>query len=447
MDIKTKLTALSLCLLYSVPAMAADESLQNRVDQMSEEIEAQQKSLTSQKREMLLLRREVQGASRLAKLASRISWDGFLSAGVATVDVGEQVQWGNDGPDNELDWNSDTMFALQARIKVTDKLQVVSQMMSKGGFNSEFDADWFYLQYTPNDNFNLMLGRIRPQYFMLSDYVEVGFAYPWIRPPEEVYDPIPTDWGQGISFNFNWEGPGESLHNATLQVMQNEDQGTVSRFDMSLLGAMYEFNYGPLTLALRGGDLKADIFLESDSFRSASTALESFDEDISILPNEDADASYLNVGIRYETLGWLFLSEWATFDTQGLFVDTEGYYATIGKRFGVWMPHLTFAHHESTDDDVREDPRILEALGASAGAGIQSVSQMLWNQQNDSYTLGLHYTFNSNTVIKFEVKQITERDGTVAQFQKSATTNSTAPTIIPDKEDILVYGIVVDMVF
>lgn len=73
MDIKTKLTALSLCLLYSVPAMAADESLQNRVDQMSEEIEAQQKSLTSQKREMLLLRREVQGASRLAKLASRIS--------------------------------------------------------------------------------------------------------------------------------------------------------------------------------------------------------------------------------------------------------------------------------------------------------------------------------------------------------------------------------------
>ena len=158
MDIKTKLTALSLCLLYSVPAMAADESLQNRVDQMSEEIEAQQKSLTSQKREMLLLRREVQGASRLAKLASRISWDGFLSAGVATVDVDEQVQWGNEGPDNEIDWNSDTMFALQARIKVTDKLQVVSQMMSKGGFNSEFDADWFYLQYTPNDNFNLMLG-------------------------------------------------------------------------------------------------------------------------------------------------------------------------------------------------------------------------------------------------------------------------------------------------
>ncbi|OUS28206.1 hypothetical protein A9Q99_11745 [Gammaproteobacteria bacterium 45_16_T64] len=440
-----------ICLWAGVLAMvcplASADILLEKVDELSRQLEHQQEMIDVQKAEISALKANVQDVSEMADLANRIKWNGFISAGVAKVDASEEVQWGNSGPDNELDWNSDTIIAIQARFIITDSLQVVSQMMSRGGFESEFDADWFYLQYQVNENVDVMLGRVRPQFFMLSDYVEVGFAYPWIRPPAEVYDPIPTDWAQGVSLNMNWEGAGNTYHNAALQLLQSEDQGTVSRFDVSVIGVMYEFNYGPFTLALRGGSMRADTYLENETFRSVNRVLESFDEDIAIIPNEDTEITYRNVGIRYETEKWLILSEWATFDIQGLFVDTESYYLTLGRRFGKWMPHLTFAHHESTDDDIREDARIIDALGAATGGTIQEVAQGLWNQQNDSYTLGINYSFNSNTVIKLEAKRITNRDGTIAQFEKSKTTDEIDTVVIPEQDNIMIYGFVVDMVF
>lgn len=422
-------------------------SVEEQVDALSQQVERQQQRIEAQQKEIDTLKGDTFEASEMARLASRIQWDGFISAGVATVVVDEELQWGNEGPDNELDWNSDTLIAIQARFYISEQIQVVSQMMSRGGFESEFDADWFYLQYQFNDHIDAKLGRVRPQFFMLSDYVEVGFAYPWIRPPAEVYDPIPTDWAQGVSLNANWDSDNGFYHSAALQLLQSEDQGTVSRFDVKVVGLMYEAAYGPFTLGLRGGTMRADTYLEDDSFRSVNRELEAYDEDIAIIPNEDTEITYGNVGFRYETEAWLVLAEWAFFDIQGIFVDTESYYVTVGHRFGQWMPHVTFAHHESTDDDLREDARIINALGETTGEAIQEVAQGLWNQQNDSYTVGLNYSVTSTMVIKLEAKMITNRDDTVAQFEKSKTTDTVDTVVIPDEDNIMIYGLVVDMVF
>jgi len=51
----------------------------------------------------------------------------------------------------------------------------------------EQNLDWAFLRWRPRDDLDLRIGRLGFDVFMLSDYRNVGYAYPWIRPPHEFY--------------------------------------------------------------------------------------------------------------------------------------------------------------------------------------------------------------------------------------------------------------------
>ena len=43
---------------------------------------------------------------------------------------------------------------------------------------------------------------------LVSDYVQVGYAYPWIRPPEEVYAYVPLTALSGIDVPYTFQAQG-----------------------------------------------------------------------------------------------------------------------------------------------------------------------------------------------------------------------------------------------
>ncbi|ARU55723.1 hypothetical protein OLMES_1648 [Oleiphilus messinensis] len=264
--------------LLSGSAFAADDArileLEKRINELEKQNKTQEATISTLQDDAEQQRDGMQQLFNLTKdINQGIRVSGFLSAAVAQVAIEEELQWGNEGPDNEVDWNSDSIVGLQISYSVTERLSAVLQMVSKGGFNSEFDADWFYLHYNFNESFSIMAGRIRPQFFMMSDYVEVGFTYPWIRPPVEVYDPIPTDVGQGVSFNYvtHWDDWEFRAH---LQALQSEDQGTVSQFDAQILVAAFELSYNDWTLGLRKSNMQVDVLLQNEVLRRGSSILE-----------------------------------------------------------------------------------------------------------------------------------------------------------------------------
>jgi len=96
---------------------------------------------------------------------------------------------------NDITFKAESIFALQATMDLSSDLRVTAQLVAKGvdDFTPEFD--WYYLTYHVNENLTLMAGRRNIPMYYFSEFSEVGYAYPWMRPPSNLY------WWQVTQFD------------------------------------------------------------------------------------------------------------------------------------------------------------------------------------------------------------------------------------------------------
>ena len=97
--------------------------------------------------------------------------------------------------DNDLTFNAESILAVQGRYAFNDKVSLTAQLVAKGVDDFEPEFDWYYLTYFASDNLTLMAGRRNIPMYYFSEYSEVGYAYPWMRPPSNLY------WWQVTQFN------------------------------------------------------------------------------------------------------------------------------------------------------------------------------------------------------------------------------------------------------
>lgn len=151
-------------------------------------------------------------ASSFAAAPYDLKINGFLSVGAAWSNVDFQepgVQ-----PiyvsfiDKRPTFDKDSNVGLQVTKFLTDEVSITVQLVAKQAYTDWFvDASWAFLKWEPNDNWQFRVGRIRTNPYMLSDYVDIAYAYPWIRPPQEVYSQIPTLYSNftGIDARFKMQ--------------------------------------------------------------------------------------------------------------------------------------------------------------------------------------------------------------------------------------------------
>jgi len=106
---------------------------------------------------------------------------------------------------NDITFNAESIFALQAVAGVGKGFKITAQLVAKGVDDFEPEFDWYYLTYQASDNLTLMAGRRNIPMYYFSEFSEVGYAYPWMRPPSNLY------WWQVTQFNgihamydFDW---------------------------------------------------------------------------------------------------------------------------------------------------------------------------------------------------------------------------------------------------
>jgi len=95
----------------------------------------------------------------------------------------------------EFNFKPESMFALQARYDWGNNLTITGQLVAKGADNFRPELDWLYLTYNFSDDAYLMAGRRNLPMYYFSEYMEIGYAYPWIRPPANLY------WWEITQFN------------------------------------------------------------------------------------------------------------------------------------------------------------------------------------------------------------------------------------------------------
>jgi len=362
--------------------------------------------------------------------AKAVDFDGFLTAGFA---VHNQSQ-ANDAKVTYLDeitddvtFLQDSKFGLQMTADVAEDMQVVAQILASAeDDNYAMDIEWAYLDYTLSDSSKLRMGRIKQPVFLISDYLEVGYAYPWIRPPAEAYSNMPVDSLIGVELLYQTNLGGLNL--AVQPYFGSNTEAVPGQAGVNFFADNY------IGMAIR---------LESSVF---TFQISTFQTDVSTVDSSGGgldsrgDATLSVASLSWDVANFVGYTEFTTRDIESdsgtlgqsfnqvpfdaLFSDQDGYYVTLGYRMGKYLPHITFATIDS--DPIAP---FVPGVGPSQGA------------RQDSITVGMRYEINDSTALKMEYQQVEleSHSGNLGLYQPFAT------ALDEDKASIV--SVAVDVIF
>jgi len=354
----------------------------------------------------------------------------------------------------EVDFVNDTRVGLQVSATINPKLDVTAQLLARSRQdNADLFVDWAFASYRASDWLSVRGGKIKFPTFLISDYYEVGYAYPWIRPPEEVYssNPITTITGVDLLGNISL-GPVNLL----IQPFYGVSRGTQGLMPQESIVALDCQDDGPGTLAnnppnvacfnrstgiLLGSvnyvDFEAkplvglNVQLSSDIFTAHVQHLDTLVSAPAFGAVED-DVKFTTAGLTLDWFNVVVYSEYFEREIGGLsnfaFPNTKGYYATLGYRIGKFLPHLTYA-------DLRDNGGPTPfALGGPGGIAPMQTSM----------TAGLRYELGNNSALKFEAKKIEPESSVPGSPFAPARGLLIGP---PPEGDVVIYSLALDAIF
>jgi len=377
------------------------------------------------------------GTSVMSYQARGVELDGYLTAGLSVHNQsqtdGSKVVYLDEITD-DVTFLQDSKFGLQVTADVAENMQAVAQILASAeDDNYSMDIEWAYLDYTASESTNLRVGRIKQPVFLISDYLEVGYAYPWIRPPAEAYSNMPVDSIIGLQLLYQTR-IGDMNFGFQPYFGSNTEgvpgQPTVNFFADNYVG-----------MALR---------LENRAF---TFQMSSFQTDVSTvdtagLGNSEGSATLSVASLSWDINNFVGYTEYTTRDIKAdtgtltpgtgfnalpfdeLFSDQDGYYVTLGYRMGKYLPHVTYAAIDS-EPSAGFNPNYygVDKPGPSQGA------------RQESITLGLRYELNDSAALKMEYQttELENNAGNLGLYQPFSS------GLVEDKMSLL--SVAVDIIF
>ncbi|RKF20411.1 hypothetical protein DBZ36_08210 [Alginatibacterium sediminis] len=383
---KWKLAALPLAIMAATSVAHADEASDARIEKLEQEI-------------------QILKDNDSKSMSDRFKFNGFYSVGVtrASNDLGYA------GAQESYDLNNLTKVGLQAEFAMADSTGVTVQLVSKGEDDFEPAIEWAYIKHSFDNDVVVRAGKLRVPLFMYSDYLDVGYAQPWARPPTEVYDFVPFTAYVGGDIAYDYE-----LDNSTLGLQafggQYEENGV--KYDY-MVGANLTYTWEDLTLRAVYGQNKINATIDADPSVIGVLGL-----------NDNTKGQFVGAGFQYDNGQILAVGEYTEVKVDALYPSVKNGYLTLGYRIDAWMPYASYAFAESTDDDVRE---------GSAAA--------LLSGERTTYSLGVRYDLMSNLAVKFDATFTGDFDGS------GGLIDGNLPVYPTYEEDQTVYSIVFQGVF
>jgi hypothetical protein len=364
-----------------------------------------------------------------------ISISGFLTAGTTYADkqlltaappgtIATKAVSQDGSIQNTPDFSTDSRLGLQISAKVNPDISVTGQLLAKANKdNSNVVADWAFASYRVNEPITIRAGKIKFPTFLISDYYEVGYAYPWIRPPQEVYysNPITTLNGVDVLAKIRL---GDM--NLLFQPYYGNSRGAQALVPQEVLPALPAPSgsvvYTDFTAdALHGFNLS----LSSDIFTVRYGTLQTKVNASAFNVFQDT-AKFTSIGGTMDWHNVVLYSEGFKREIDGManaaFPNQKGWYTTLGYRFGKWLPLYTTARLSDNDNPTN-----------LFGTPLKQTSQ----------TLGLRYELGSGAALKFEAQKVTPEKGTRGLL--IAAPNN--PLAKDPGDNVMIYGLALDVVF
>jgi len=339
----------------------------------------------------------------------QISINGFGSIIAAQTMDSDETLYGND---NDLSFQNESRFALQVAAPIGEKFSATAQILARGSDDFDPDFEWAYLSYQATDSLIVMAGRQRFNLYKYSDYVDVGYAYHWIRPPQGVYS-LPFSSGNGLGFLYN-RALGDIDFNFTYKFIGEEisdyvPSGTTgiepARFETTMSHLVnLDFTWDDFNFGANYG-LVPELTYESSEISALETALGSTfgltDDQVSSIMSEvsveEETVNFFGTYLGYDPGAWFLLAEYTyyEFDDANAFSDQESLYLSAGVRINQFTVHATYGMDENEpSSDVYKsitDPTLRATLKGA-------VSQQ--EEDSETYSLGVRWEVESGVALK-----------------------------------------------
>ncbi|AWB68052.1 hypothetical protein C2869_17200 [Saccharobesus litoralis] len=281
--------------------------------------------------------------------SAELQFRGFASivGGTSSED-----SWEYRGYSDKLNFKPESLFALQASTDLGEGLSATTQIIARGANDYNVDMEWAYVTYQIDRNWKVNAGKLRVPFYRYSDFLDVGFSYNWVKPPQLVYS-LPFNTYEGISV----------INNGRVADFDYIFQGFTGAYDGGedssvkvdgLSGVNLTLDYDEW-LSLRGGYIVGDVSFDAGSSFGALTQLLDFyrlEQAKNDLVAQEDPGVFIGVGGKIDYNNWLAEVEYTELKVDNsLLAVQKRSYVSFGRRIDNLVLQVTY---EKADDESNE---------------------------------------------------------------------------------------------
>jgi len=387
---------------------------------------------------------KLSGFGTVAAVHSNDSGSDFLGSALQPNGAGHTSAWS---------LNTDSKLGVQADGKLNDTFSAVVQIVSQHQYDDTFTphVEWANIKYQATSELSVRVGRIAAPSYLLSESRFVGYASPWVRPPQEVYSILYITSNDGIDATYR-----TAIAGVNHSIQGYAGKSMVGLFGQQKINSKLSWGlndtaeFGSFTLRAGYNSLKQDFHLPSvqpllDGLSAFSAAAAS----VPLAPYQAVAAqtaalaskyrldkisvSVLALGVTYDPGSWFVMSEFVGTKATSLVSNSTSWYASGGYRFGSLTPYATYSttnpriHHQSIDTTGAAP---LAAGAAAVAGGINAVLDAFTINQHTS-TAGIRWDAMKNLALKAQYDAVTVGSASAGHFVDYAgVTPSKHPHVI-----------------
>ena len=310
-------------------------------------------------------------------------------------------------------FDNDSRLGLQLDVDFNRDWHVGVQWVARNHVGDFFEQnlDWAYLRWRPHDDIDIRVGRLGLDGYFMSEYRNVGYAYPWLSPPHEFYGSNAVYHYDGGDIVWRLPAAGGVL---TPKLFAGRAYYELPIYESDVLQGAADLFGG--NLSFERGDWR---FRISHMYAREAAELP-LGELLGALGNAEVNAAwpgantlipklkvmgkslrFSSVGLSYDDGTWLIQSEAAYTDSDvEVQPNTVTGYLSVGRRFGPVTLYSVYGigetlHHQIKLPPLRVNLPELQAMRHGVNDAFNANGM-----DEQSATLGLRWDVYKNVALK-----------------------------------------------
>jgi hypothetical protein len=235
-----------------------------------------------------------------------------------------------------LQWTGNFNRDLSATVQVVGRLNE----------GQKVDLEWAYLTYKLTPSWSVQVGRKRLPLYYFSDFEDIGYSYPTLRPSPDVYGWDIVNYN-GASLNNSTEFGDWSMRSSVFAGSETSKENQYSRI---IYDGVKDISWNRIVGAWV--EVTKDWFSARASYtQSGFKQVDHETGTVDLLPtgNETAKVQrFYGLALNADYEDWVVRSEWAASDRSEQGYKAKFYLLTVGYHLGNFTPAITSSSYKET---------------------------------------------------------------------------------------------------